>query len=153
MRQVAFIFPGQGAQEVGMGREFYESSPAAKTIFDQANAIIKDLTSVIFDGPPEKLTSTAFCQPAIFTVCAAALKAFEAHPKFKTIDPQFACGLSLGEYPALVACGALSFEEAKRLFYEGSDNGKHFMNTTYRIKKYIKSFLFSWHIQHKSMNV
>jgi len=99
---VALVFPGQGAQSVGMGREFYETSPKAKAVFAAAEKIIPGLTGVIFNGPPEKLTSTKYCQPALFTFSAAALKALEAHPKFKNITPSFACGLSLGEYSALV---------------------------------------------------
>ena len=113
--KVALIFPGQGSQSVGMGKEFYESSPAAKAVFAAADKIIPGLTDVIFSGPPEKLTSTKYCQPAIFTFSVAALKALEAHPKFRNITPSFACGLSLGEYSALVACGALSFEETLKL--------------------------------------
>src|SRR3989338_1890022 len=109
--KVALIFPGQGAQSVGMGREFYESSAEAKRIFERADTIIGGLTDVIFNGPPEKLTSTQYCQPAIFTFSVAALKALESHPKFKNITPSFACGLSLGEYSALTSCAALSFEE------------------------------------------
>lgn len=112
---VALIFPGQGAQSVGMGKEFYETSPEAKDVFDQADTVINGLTDVIFNGPAEKLTSTKYCQPAIFTFSVAALKALEAHPKFKNITPSFACGLSLGEYSALTACGALSFEETLKL--------------------------------------
>ncbi len=115
MIKIAYIFPGQGAQSVGMGKEFYESSPAAKVVFDKADAVIKGLSDVIFNGPAEKLTLTAFCQPGIFTCSVAALEALKAHPKFQGISPQFACGLSLGEYSALAACGALSFEETLKL--------------------------------------
>jgi len=112
----ALIFPGQGAQRVGMGREFYETSEAARTIFDQADRLLgNDLKSVIFEGPPEKLTQTAFCQPAILTVSVAALKALQAHPQFQNLAVRFAAGLSLGEYSALVAAGALTFEDALRL--------------------------------------
>ncbi len=131
MIKVALIFPGQGAQEVGMGREFYETSPQAKAIFDQANSIIPGLTDVIFNGPQEELTSTAFCQPAIFTFSVAALRAFQAHPKFKNIQPTFTCGLSLGEYPALVACEAVSFEDALRLVERRST----FMDEATKIKQ------------------
>ncbi|MCK4883051.1 MAG: ACP S-malonyltransferase, partial [Candidatus Omnitrophica bacterium] len=63
MVKIAYIFPGQGAQAVGMGREFYDTSPEAKQIFDEADQLIDGLTDVIFNGPQEKLTSTAFCQP------------------------------------------------------------------------------------------
>ena len=116
MNNVALIFPGQGAQKVGMGKEFYDSSPAARAVFDKAESILKNgLCDCIFNGPQEKLTLTAYCQPAIFTFSIAALKALEAHPKFKNIKPQFTAGLSLGEYSALVAAGAVSFEDALRL--------------------------------------
>ena len=116
MISVALIFPGQGAQFVGMGKEFYESSPEAKTIFDTADRVLNNgFKDVVFNGPAQKLTSTAYCQPGIFTFSIAALKAFEAHPKFKNIVPKFTAGLSLGEYSALAAAGALSFEDTLRL--------------------------------------
>ena len=99
-----------------MGKEFYENSPQAKAIFDEADEILHNgLTETIFNGPAEKLTQTAYCQPAILTFSIAALKAFEAHPKFKNVSLQFTAGLSLGEYSALVAAGALSFADALRL--------------------------------------
>ncbi|HLD69205.1 MAG TPA: ACP S-malonyltransferase [Candidatus Omnitrophota bacterium] len=116
MKNVALIFPGQGAQKVGMGKEFFDSSPQARAIFEKADQILKNnLCSVAFEGPQEKLTSTAYCQPAILTFSIAALQALKAHPKFKNINPTFSAGLSLGEYSALIAAGALSFEEGLRL--------------------------------------
>jgi len=116
MPNIALIFPGQGAQKTGMGLEFYQSSPQAKTIFDQADKICgNDLSKVIFEGPEEKLTSTAYCQPAILTMSIAALKAFEAHPKYKNITVKFTAGLSLGEYSALCASGVMNFEDTLRL--------------------------------------
>jgi [acyl-carrier-protein] S-malonyltransferase len=115
MINIALIFPGQGAQTVGMGKEFYDSNAQAKSIFDKANQIIPGLTDVIFNGPPEKLTSTAFCQPAIFTFSYAAFKAFSLHPKYKNVKPLFAGGLSLGELTAVAASEALSFEEALKV--------------------------------------
>lgn len=115
MIKISYIFPGQGAQQVGMGKEFYEHSPQARNIFDRADAIIPGLKDIIFNGPADQLTSTAYCQPGIFTLSVAILKALEAHPIFGKLKAEFACGLSLGEYSALVASGALSFEETLRL--------------------------------------
>lgn len=116
MTQVALVFPGQGAQYVGMGKEFYEVSPEARTVFEKAETILSNgLLGVIFDGPSEKLTSTAYCQPGILTFSLAALAAFKAHPKFKNVQPVFAAGLSLGEYSALAAAEAISFEETLKV--------------------------------------
>ncbi len=116
MKSVALIFPGQGAQKVGMGREFYEGSPEAKVIFDEANAICGgDLLATVFEGPEEKLTQTAYAQAGILTMSIAALKAFEAHPKFKNVDVKYAAGLSLGEYSALAASKTMSFADTLRL--------------------------------------
>lgn len=110
--KVAFIFPGQGAQEIGMGKSFYDKSEEARAVFMMAEARVPGLTNTIFYGTPEKLTSTKFCQPAIVTASIAALSAFQAHPKYKNIEPCFSAGLSLGEYSALVACEALNFGDA-----------------------------------------
>jgi [acyl-carrier-protein] S-malonyltransferase len=116
MTNVALIFPGQGAQKVGMGREFYEGSAEAKAIFDQAEAVAgNNFKQVVFEGPQETLTSTAYSQPAILTMSLAALAAFKAHPKFKNINVQFAAGLSLGEYSALCAAGVLTFDDTLKL--------------------------------------
>ncbi len=116
MTNVALIFPGQGAQKVGMGKEFYETSPEARAIFDQAESVIgSGFKKVVFEGPQETLTSTAYCQPAILTMSIAALKAFEAHPKYKNINVRFTAGLSLGEYSALSAAGVLSFVDTLKL--------------------------------------
>jgi len=115
MKNVALIFPGQGAQKVGMGLEFYQSSAEAKALFDTADQICPNLTQVMFEGPEEQLTSTAYCQPAILTMSMAALKAFQAHDKYKGINVKLTAGLSLGEYSALVAAGTLNFTDALRL--------------------------------------
>ncbi len=115
MKDVAFIFPGQGAQAVGMGKEFYESSAESQAVFQQADEIVKGLSKVMFEGPAETLTSTAYCQPAIFTYSIAALCALQVHPVYKTLQPKFACGLSLGEYSALCSTGGLSFRDTMKL--------------------------------------
>ncbi|MBI4310038.1 MAG: ACP S-malonyltransferase [Candidatus Omnitrophica bacterium] len=116
VKNVALIFPGQGAQKVGMGKEFYEDSPQAKAIFDEAGQICANgLLKVMFEGPQEQLTQTAYCQPAILSMSIAALRAFEAHPKFQSIRIKYAAGLSLGEYSALAASKTMSFADTLRL--------------------------------------
>jgi [acyl-carrier-protein] S-malonyltransferase len=131
MTNIALIFPGQGAQTVGMGREFYETSREAKEIFDAADRLVEGLSDVIFNGPQERLTSTRYCQPAIFTYSIAALQAFRAHPKFATVEPRSAAGLSLGECTAVAACGALSFEEALQMV----ERRAAFMEEATKLKK------------------
>lgn len=112
---VAYLFPGQGSQFTGMGKDLYESYPAAKKVFDRAAELIDfDIKSICFEGPPEKLTQTRFSQPAIFIVSIAAFEALKTHPKFKTFSPQYAAGLSLGEATALCAAGAISFDDGIR---------------------------------------
>ncbi len=116
MKDVALIFPGQGAQTVGMGKAFYDSVPSAKAVFEKAQSTLgNDLLDVIFNGSQEKLTQTSYSQPAIVSFSMAALAAFKESPKFKDINPKFTAGLSLGEYSALIASGAFSFEEGIRL--------------------------------------
>ncbi len=109
-----FVFSGQGAQTVGMGRDLAEAIPAAKAIFDQADEVLGySLSAVIFDGPAEKLTETRYCQTAIYTMSCAALEAFRA--KYPALAPVACAGLSLGEYGALYAGGAFSFADGLRL--------------------------------------
>ncbi|QSH40247.1 ACP S-malonyltransferase [Lentisphaerota bacterium ZTH] len=109
-----FVFSGQGAQTVGMGRDLYESSPAAKRVFDAADAALDwSVTDVCFNGPAEKLTESKYCQPAIYTTSCAALAAFQA--KFRDIKPLACAGLSLGEYAALQAGNAFLFENGLKL--------------------------------------
>ena len=107
-----YVFSGQGAQTPGMGRDLFESSSAAKAVFDRADeALGYKLSDIIFNGPAETLTSSIHCQCAIYTMSCAALAAFEE--KFGDAAPApLACaGLSLGEYAALHAAGAVSFED------------------------------------------
>jgi [acyl-carrier-protein] S-malonyltransferase len=113
MVDTALIFPGQGAQFVGMGKDLYDQFPQAKDVFDKANAILKfDLKKLCFEGPQAELSTTNNSQPAILTASIAALRAFEASPLYAQYAPKFSLGLSLGEYTALVAAGSIAFEDA-----------------------------------------
>ncbi len=111
---IGLLFPGQGSQKVGMGREVYEQSPAARAIFAEANAVLGfDLAALCFDGPEADLTATENTQPALLTVSVALLAAIaEAGVELK---PSVVAGHSLGEYSALVAAKALDFATALRL--------------------------------------
>ncbi|MBN1353301.1 MAG: ACP S-malonyltransferase [Candidatus Omnitrophica bacterium] len=115
MEQVAYIFPGQGSQYVGMGKELYESHPEAKDIFDRANEILKfDLVKLCFEGPGDELTATENSQPAILVHSIASLAVLEKNASEK-FTPLFAFGLSLGEYTSLIASGCLTFEDGLKL--------------------------------------
>ena len=113
MVEIAYIFPGQGAQAVGMGKDLYDNFPAAKEIFDKANSILKlDIKKLCFEGPSEELSTTANSQPAILTASIAAFKVYESSAYAGQFTPKFSLGLSLGEYTSLVAAGSISFEDA-----------------------------------------
>ncbi len=105
-----FVFPGQGAQFVGMGKELYDTYPVAKEMFDRANKVLGfRITDIMFSGTPEDLRETKVTQPAVF------LHSVIAEKVLATAKPNMVAGHSLGEYSALVACGALAFEDALRL--------------------------------------
>lgn len=111
MSRIAFLFPGQGAQTVGMGRELDRDLPAARSLFDQANEILGfDLRQICFEGPVEALNATDVSQPAIFVASLAALEDLKATQPDVVAACEGAAGLSLGEYTALVFSGAMDFE-------------------------------------------
>ena len=111
----AFVFPGQGSQSVGMGRDLYDNVPEARAVFDEVDAALDEtLSSTIFEGPEDKLTLTANAQPALMAVSVATFRALETRG-LKITDAMFVAGHSLGEYSALAAAGSLSITDAARL--------------------------------------
>jgi [acyl-carrier-protein] S-malonyltransferase len=104
--KIAFVFPGQGSQQVGMGSALFEAEPAAREVFEEADAALGlSLSSLCFEGPEEELKLTANTQPAILTASIAACRALEQ----RGVKANFVAGHSLGEYSALVAAGSLKF--------------------------------------------
>jgi [acyl-carrier-protein] S-malonyltransferase len=116
MPKTAFLFPGQGAQSVGMGRQLSETLPAARGLFDEAAEILGyNLLDVCANGPVERLNSTVISQPALFVTSLAALESLKASNPAALEECQAAAGLSLGEYTALVFAGVLSFRDGLRV--------------------------------------
>jgi [acyl-carrier-protein] S-malonyltransferase len=109
----AFLFPGQGAQLAGMGKEIAKAFAKAEVVFRKANDILGfDLSGICFEGPAKRLNTTAISQPAIFTTSAAILEVMRENTTTSEIRPDVTAGLSLGEYTALYAAGVISFEDA-----------------------------------------
>lgn len=112
MGKIAFVFPGQGSQAVGMGEDLYNKLSEAKSRFEEANeALGFSLTELVFEGPESQLKQTANTQPALLTTSYVLYEAFAS----KGIKPDFMAGHSLGEYSALAAAGVLSFQDAVRI--------------------------------------
>ncbi|MBN1221661.1 MAG: ACP S-malonyltransferase [Candidatus Aminicenantes bacterium] len=112
MRKLALLFPGQGSQEVGMGKEFYEGSPLAREMFARADEVLGyQLSKICFEGPEEDLKLTQNTQPALLVVSTIAFSLLQK-------KPAIAAGHSLGEYSALVASGGLKFEDAVALVHK-----------------------------------
>src|SRR5580704_292370 len=112
MSRVAFVFPGQGSQYAGMGKELAESFPAAREVFEEEDrALGVSISQLCFSGPEEALKLTENTQPALLTASVAAYRVLEQ----KGVRPDYVAGHSLGEYSALVAAGALKFADAVRL--------------------------------------
>lgn len=107
----AFVFPGQGAQFVGMGKDLYDNNPLAKELFDKADEILGfSITNVMFNGTDEELKQTKVTQPAVFLHSVASALCLG-----DDFNPSMVAGHSLGEFSALVAAGALSFEDGLKL--------------------------------------
>lgn len=109
MGKIAFVFPGQGSQAVGMGQDVYEAVPAAREVFDTAEQVLGfPLKDLVFNGPEEELKQTANTQPALLATSYALYRAFEA----SGVCPDYVAGHSLGEYSALVVAGVITLEDA-----------------------------------------
>lgn len=116
MSGAAFLFPGQGAQAIGMGQKLVESLPAARSLFDAASGVLGyDLAELCFNGPAEKLDSTVYSQPALYVTSMAALEFLKANKPELVSGVTATAGLSLGEYTALVFADVMSFEDGLKL--------------------------------------
>ncbi len=118
-KKIAFLFPGQGSQSVGMGKDLYENYESAKTVFDTAdNVLNKSISTICFEGPEEDLKQTVNTQPAIVTMSIAAMKALTSQIDIK---PDYVAGHSLGEYCAMYTAGVMSLENTLKSIQKRAD--------------------------------
>ena len=119
MKKIAFLFPGQGSQAVGMGKDLFENYESARKVFETANKVLnKDITKMCFDGPEDDLKQTINTQPAILTTSIAALEAFKSE---LDITPAYTAGHSLGEYGAYYASDVINLETALKLIQKRAE--------------------------------
>lgn len=119
MKKVAFLFPGQGSQAVGMGKDLYENYEAAKNVFNTADSTLgKSVSTICFEGPEEDLKQTVNTQPSIVTMSIAAMEALKSQVK---ISPDYVAGHSLGEYCAMYAAGVMSLENTLKAIQKRAD--------------------------------